>query len=459
MNRKKILQSILVLGCICIAAFTVSCQDEENETKQNEETLSKTAPLTGLFERVAMNATADDNIIDSTSCFSVKLPVSLIVNSQAVTINTENDYHLVNDIFEVTDADHDYVDFVFPITIVYPDYREVVVQNETQFNALRDDCQEPEPGERNIACVSIHYPIRVFGYNSNFQLAHTYTIHNDLEFFLLLFNLGNNEFYAVDYPITITNRNGIEVTIRNNIEMLGAIQDCVDNICPNPNILTNDLIIYMPFANEVRDLVSRDLAVPAAAPTFVTDRSGNVNSAISFTRTNFLTLNTTTARNIEVGNSVTVSLWFRMQNTEAGDFERMFEKSNGSMPYPTTFGVGVYDGNTPLVFWPQGGLWDMSWNVDQNLWNDTTNWHHLVVTVQHDTPNNIDHVKMYRDGVLRNSEDVSNIFLNTQALDYIIGKNFEGYLDDLRVYKKVLTPQQVTTLFQLEGDTNTCFEN
>ncbi|MNY59120.1 hypothetical protein D3C86_1955310 [compost metagenome] len=82
-----------------------------------------------------------------------------------------------------------------------------------------------------------------------------------------------------------------------------------------------------------------------------------------------------------------------------------------------------------------------------------------MVTVEHDAPNNIDHVKMYRDGILRSSEDVSNIFLNTQTLDYIIGKNFEGYLDDLRVYEKVLTPQQVTTLFQLEGDTNTCFEN
>ena len=32
MNRKKILQSILVLGCI--ATFMVSCQDEENEMKQ-----------------------------------------------------------------------------------------------------------------------------------------------------------------------------------------------------------------------------------------------------------------------------------------------------------------------------------------------------------------------------------------------------------------------------------------
>lgn len=229
MNMKKVLQSILVLSCICIAVFVVSCQDEENETHQNEETLSKTAPLTGLMKRVAMNATADDNIIDSTSCFRVKLPVNLIVNSQAVTINTENDYHLVSDIFDVTDADQDYVDFVFPITIVYPDYREIVVQNETQLNTLKEACQEPEPEQGNIGCITIHYPIRVFGYNSNFQLAHTYTIHNDMEFFLLLFNLNGNEYYAVDYPITITNADGNQVTIRNNIEMTGAIMAAIED--------------------------------------------------------------------------------------------------------------------------------------------------------------------------------------------------------------------------------------
>ena len=39
MNMKKVLQSILVLSCI--AVFAISCQDEENETRQNEETLSK----------------------------------------------------------------------------------------------------------------------------------------------------------------------------------------------------------------------------------------------------------------------------------------------------------------------------------------------------------------------------------------------------------------------------------
>ncbi len=458
MNMKKVLQSILVLSCI--AVFAISCQDEENETRQNEETLSKTAPLTGLMKRVSMNATADDNVIDSTSCFSVKLPVNLIVNSQSVTINTENDYHLVNDIFEVTDTDQDYVDFVFPITIIYPDYSEVVVQNQTQFDALKDACQEPEPEQRNIGCVTIHYPIRVFGYNSNYQLAHTYTIRNDMEFFLLLFNLNATEFYAVDYPITITNREGNQVTIRNNIEMTGAIQDCINNQCPNPNILTNNLIIYMPFANEVRDLVSGDYAVPAAAPTFVTDRNGNANSAISFTRTNFLRLNTIAARNIQVGNSLTVSVWFRMQNTEEGDLERIFEKSNGTSSHlQPRFGVAIYDGNAPLFYGNTLGVWDDSWLMDPNLRYDTTNWHHVVITVERAAAGNVDNVKIYRDGILRNSDQGSDLFSNTQAFDYYIGKDFQGFVDDLRVYRKALTPQQVTTLFQLEGDNNNCLDN
>jgi hypothetical protein len=458
MNMKKVLQSILVL--CCIAVFAISCQDEENETRQNEETLSKTAPLTGLMKRVSMNATANDNVIDSTSCFSVKLPVNLIVNSQSVTINTENDYHLVNDIFEVTDTDQDYVDFVFPITIIYPDYSEVVVQNQTQFDALKDACQEPEPEQRNISCVSIHYPIRVFGYNSNYQLAHTYTIRNDMEFFLLLFNLNATEFYAVDYPITITNREGNQVTIRNNIEMTGAIQDCINNQCPNPNILTNDLIIYMPFANEVRDLVSGDYAVPAAAPTFVTDRSGNANSAISFTRNNFLRLNVTSARNIQVENPLTISVWIKMQNTVMGDLERIFEKSDGSSNHlQPRFGLAVYDLNTPLYYGNNYSLWDNEWNRDPNLPTDTTNWHHIVITVEHAAAGNISNVKIYRDGVLRNSGQGSDLFLNTQAFDYYIGKDFQGFVDDLRVYRKALTPQQVTTLFQLEGDNNNCLDN
>ena len=37
-----------------------------------------------------------------------------------------------------------------------------------------------------------------------------------------------------------------------------------------------------------------------------------------------------------------------------------------------------------------------------------------------------------------------------------LGNSFKGYLDDLRVYKKTLDSNEVQTLYNLEGDSNTC---
>jgi len=98
-------------------------------------------------------------------------------------------------------------------------------------------------------------------------------------------------------------------------------------------------------------------------------------------------------------------------------------------------------------------LWDMNWNQDLNLWQDTTNWHHLVITLNANFE-----AKLYRDGVLQNSEAFVNAGIGTTALDYFIGQDFTGFLDDLRVYKKVLTATEVQTLYELEGDCNTCLE-
>ena len=149
-----------------------------------------------------------------------------------------------------------------------------------------------------------------------------------------------------------------------------------------------------------------------------------------------------------------------MQNTVMGDLERIFEKSDGSSNHlQPRFGLAVYDLNTPLYYGNNYSLWDNEWNRDPNLPTDTTNWHHIVITVEHAAAGNISNVKIYRDGVLRNSGQGSDLFLNTQAFDYYIGKDFQGFVDDLRVYRKALTPQQVTTLFQLEGDNNNCLDN
>lgn len=454
MNMKKVLKSIFLLGIITIS-FT-SCQNEENETNQEEETLSNTSPLTNLLRRVAMNETSDDNIIDSTNCFKVKLPVNLIVNEQPVTINSESDYHLVNDIFEETDTDRDFVDFIFPITIINQDYSEVVVETNAEFESLRRECEEPDPGERNIGCLSVNYPVTIFGYDSNSQLANTYSVRSDVELFLLLFNLNSNEFYAVDYPITVQNSSGETLTINSNAALLAAIQECVNATCPNPNVLTNDLILYIPFANQLRDLTGYSNPTITGNYHYVTDRSGNLNGAFSFddgtnSALNSVNVQATAVNDLMQTGNFTMSLWFRRQDTSGVN---PMEELMNSMAFNIFLGnqtnsaiMGpflIVNNSTPVTY-------DNSW-IDDNLLGDTENWHHIVVTYQRS--NNL--MMLYRDGVLRTALTPTDIATTVPSLTFAI--RYKGFMDDIRAYKRTLSASEVRTLYNLEGDVNTCLE-
>lgn len=461
---ERIFQTVVWFAIVSTALF-VSCQNEDVNlnTGSNSQTLSKTSNLSGLLTRLSMENTIDDNVLDSTSCFKVKLPVDVVLNEQQnFTVNSEEDFSTVVAILQSATVSGS-VDFVFPITVIFPDYSEQIVTTQQEFDQL-SNCEATDPNETPIGCASIQYPITVFGYNSNFQLAQTYVVHSDLELFQFILNLEINEYYSISYPMSVVNSSGQTITINNNSELEALILQTIplcsnlEPTCPNPHILTSDLIIYMPFANETRDLISLDYATSQLNPTFVTDRSGNANSAISFNGGNFLTLLTTENRNIQVGDSLSISVWVKMQNIDY-EGERIFEKSNGefSLEEPN-FGLGLSDLNGSFFYsgdqMPM--LFDYSWGENPSLPEDTENWHHIVITVETDSEN-FSIVRLYRDGLLRNSAEAQSLFLNTQAFNYFIGKNLIAHIDDLRVYKKMLTAQEVNILYQLEGDTNTCF--
>lgn len=462
-NRERILQLLVWLAIIC-SSLLVSCQNEDIDSNigENAQTLNINSNLTGLLSRASMLDTDADNVIDSTSCFKVKLPVDVVLNGeQTFTVNSEEDYETVASLLQIPNG-YGSVDFVFPITVIFPDYSEEIVTNQQQFDTLSSSCNESQP--EPIGCVTIQYPITIFGYDSNFQIAQTYVVDNDSELFLLLLNLNANEYYAVDYPISLLNENGQMISVNSNSELEALFQQAILNCnnaeptCPNPHILINGMMIYMPFTNETRDLISLDYATSQTTPTFVTDRSGNANGAISFNGENFLTLLTTENRNIELGDSLSISVWVKMQNTNPSNLERIFEKSFAeSTTELVGFGVGVYDLNAPFFFATSGeqmAIFDTSWAQSQTLPNDTVNWHHIVITVE--AIENFSIVRLYRDGILRNSAETQGVFINTQVFDYLIGKNLQAHIDDLRVYKRLLNQNEVNILYQLEGDTNTC---
>lgn len=456
---------VSLFGLVCmLVIFFGSCQSAENSTSlANPNNVTKNDQLTSLIKRVTFQEVNNDNSVDSTACFKLKLPVSLTVNEQAVTINTVNDYHLVTDILDPSEPEENEIIFSFPITVISVNGIETQLQNQDEFETLKASCEIPNPGEIALNCLSFNYPITTSSYNTAFQLANTYTLNNNTEFFALLFNLSDDEFYAINYPITVnyTSAGIIDVkTINNNEELIDQIQQAIVNCgnpdinsCTNPKVLINDLIIYMPFAKEIKDLIGGTTAVANFNPVYGTDRDGIANGAIYFPNSNnfqHLKFTGSESNEFEQGDSLSVSLWFKIEQNSSAVLKHFFSRTDD--PSETSFTIGIGNNNVPFVGDNQFNLLDNNWVNNSNLWTDYSNWHHLVITINGSSNT----VKLYRDGVLRNTAENSNLVFDEDILDYYIGDNFKGYLDDLRVYKKLLKPEEVTILYNLASDNNTC---
>ena len=107
----SLILSLLILG---------SCQEEVIEiiNPQNDTTISTDSPLVGLVEQTTQLDGSFDNILDNSSCTTVVLPVTVFANGQEVVINTEDDYFLVERIFDENDSIENVLEIVYPITIL-----------------------------------------------------------------------------------------------------------------------------------------------------------------------------------------------------------------------------------------------------------------------------------------------------------------------------------------------------
>ncbi len=219
-----------ILFLILFFVLFISCQKEENEIIQdtNQTTITKASPLTGLLERVSQNPTSDDNVLDNTSCFTVSLPVTVIVNGQQITVSTETDYQLVQDAIDAFTNDDDIVNFIYPITITFQNFGTLTISNSSQLDDVIDNCDEDD-GFDEIDCITINYPIALNVYNANNQLAETIVLSSDVQLFNFLQNIDNNEYLAIQYPISIVNSNNQTIVINNNDQLEDAIEDAIDD--------------------------------------------------------------------------------------------------------------------------------------------------------------------------------------------------------------------------------------
>ncbi|WP_278011048.1 hypothetical protein [Flavobacterium gyeonganense] len=172
---------LLVVACL----FFFSCQNEIDEQNHNDQTVTNASPLTSYLQRVAMVKTVQDNIIDGSSYCTIKLPYTVTVNNETIAINTTADYQKVIDNINAYNTDDDIVRISFPVTMVYYNYIEKLIPNQSDFDTLIDYWNLYPDLLSKINGLNIQYPISINIYNSYNQQASSVTITSDQVFLIL----------------------------------------------------------------------------------------------------------------------------------------------------------------------------------------------------------------------------------------------------------------------------------
>jgi hypothetical protein len=211
-----------------------SCEKEEETVIQNTaDSFTKTTTISSLIKRVSQNETTCDNVLDNTSIFSVKLPVTVTVNGHYEVVSSSDDFLEIQSIKNEHTYDNDIVYFSFPITVIYPNFSVGTIHNQNEFNAITaasdDDFHE-------IASIDFQFPIHVNTYNTDYEVANTLTISTNLQLYNFVDDLENAEIVGFVYPIKLKKTNGQIYTVTNNIELEDNIDAAVDENNSGGNI-------------------------------------------------------------------------------------------------------------------------------------------------------------------------------------------------------------------------------
>ncbi|WP_026905331.1 LamG-like jellyroll fold domain-containing protein [Pedobacter glucosidilyticus] len=191
-----------------------------------------------------------------------------------------------------------------------------------------------------------------------------------------------------------------------------------------------DVVANFPFESTLRD-ISGTMQFNNTG-SYSLDRNNELKAVASVGE------RTATIPNLPVGNADrTISVWYNISSFVSAGFYNIF--SYGSNNANQTFGMYLEKDGTvgkSLIF--QANTNDVATNFTSSL----NNWYHLVVTLQSGE------VKIYVNNVLiRVLTPVQT--LNTQLSTFRLGSDFNGAMDDLKIYNRALSAAEVTNLYNV----------
>lgn len=214
-----------------------SCRNESDTLIEapDDQIIKPNSKVANLMSKVSMNDGSVDNIIDNSSCFTVKLPVTVIANKSEEVISSVEDFQIIVNIFAEFNNDIDELEIIFPITVVFSDFTEVIVKNIAELEVIKTNCST---NDENIECIDFKYPFTISVFDSESELIQTVTFSNDKELFEFLKDLKEQDIANINFPITVIFSDNTE-TVINNINTLELIIESTIEDCDDGDITTD----------------------------------------------------------------------------------------------------------------------------------------------------------------------------------------------------------------------------
>lgn len=225
--------------------------------------------------------------------------------------------------------------------------------------------------------------------------------------------------------------------------------DPEDKVCI-PTSLEDNLIAYYPFIEgSLEDFKNNNDLTNANNAELTEGREGSENCAIWFSdrMPNYLYMeNPIFLYNLR---KYSISLWYKHVINNEGQYELLIGRGNLDNQFPASekyMSIGVYDINKVTFFNNLSSVWD---NSDDNLLNE---WYHVVATCDFDSKT----MSLYQNGKLMETRTSTTLdIINPIQGGYlIIGKYFNGAIDDIAIFNKVLSQEEVLEMYSIESCCN-----
>jgi hypothetical protein len=228
-------------------------------------------------------------------------------------------------------------------------------------------------------------------------------------------------------------------------------QSCTE--CTTSSPLNSGLIFCAPMTGNANDVTSYPVTPTLSGPGLTTDRFGTANSAYDFlgSQTAKITYSASTKLNSSSTQSISFSAWFYQRDTTYNPNFVTALIGNNNSAYSIYIGGTAHGVNSrKLIFEDYYGPTTSSVGtvVSPNKIPLNT-WNHVAVTIDKTTGLNT----LYLNGVQVATATITNSVLTTPLVS--VGNNFVnswgmmGKVDDVRIYNRVLSSTEVTSLYNL----------